>query len=127
LTEVPRSQYFYVSGETTVGAYDDFLEMYRPGQTPWIVSDVSATEGENRSASMNKLFKFITISDGDAANFQVKVSIQNIKPDEGVFDVVVRDYADDDASPVILEKFSKAYFNANESQTTDTPKLIDED
>ena len=27
----------------------------------------------------------------------------------------------------ILEKFSKAYFNANESQTTDTPKLIDED
>lgn len=107
LTEVPRSQYFYVSGETVVGAYDDFLEMYRPGQTPWIVSDVSATEGENRSASMNKLFKFVTISDGDAANFQVKVSIQNIKPDEGVFDVVVRDYADDDAAPVILEKFSK--------------------
>ncbi|MCI5505812.1 MAG: AAA family ATPase [Prevotella sp.] len=27
----------------------------------------------------------------------------------------------------ILEKFSKAYFNTNESQTTDTPKLIDED
>ena len=30
-------------------------------------------------------------------------------------------------SAEILEKFSKAYFNANESQTTDTPKLIDED
>ncbi len=27
----------------------------------------------------------------------------------------------------ILEKFSKSYFNMNESQTTDTPKLIDED
>lgn len=27
----------------------------------------------------------------------------------------------------ILEKFSKAYFNTNDSQTTDTPKLIDED
>lgn len=27
----------------------------------------------------------------------------------------------------ILAKFNKAYFNTNESQTTDTPKLIDED
>jgi hypothetical protein len=27
----------------------------------------------------------------------------------------------------ILEKFSKAYFNTNDSQTTDTPELIDED
>ena len=30
-------------------------------------------------------------------------------------------------TPEILAKFSKAYFNTNESQTTDTPKLIDED
>ena len=27
----------------------------------------------------------------------------------------------------ILEKFSKAYFNTNDSQPSDTPKLIDED
>ena len=30
-------------------------------------------------------------------------------------------------TPEILAKFNKAYFNTNESQTTDTPKLIDED
>lgn len=106
-TKEPTRKYFYVSASTEVAAYDDFLEMYRPAQTPWIVSDISATEGENRSASMNKLFKFVTISDGNAANYQVKVSIQNIRPDEGVFDVIVRDFADDDAAPVILEKFSK--------------------
>lgn len=96
------------SGESeSVKVYDDFLEMYRPGQTPWIVSDVAATSGTNVSATMRKLFKFVTISDGDAANYQVKVSIQNIKPDEGTFDVVVRDFNDDDAAPVILEKFSR--------------------
>ena len=106
-TEEPRLKYIYVSKTSIVGAYDDFLEMYRPAQTPWIVSDVSATEGQNRSASMRKLFKFVTISDGEAANYQIKVSIQNIKPDEGIFDVIVRDYNDDDAAPVILEKFSK--------------------
>ena len=107
-TSAVTKKYFFVSATTEVGAYDDFLEMYRPAQTPWIVSDVSATEGDNnRSASMSKLFKFVTISDGDAANYQVKVSIQNIRPDEGVFDVVVRDFNDSDAAPLILEKFSR--------------------
>ena len=88
--------------------YTNFREMYRPAQTPWIVSDVAADgEGSGMTATMRKLFKFITISDGDAANYQVKVSIQNINIKDGVFDVVVRDFNDDDAAPVILEKFSK--------------------
>ena len=100
-------RYFYVKAERVVNAYDNFLEMYRAAQTPWIVSDVAATEGDSRSATMRKLFKFITISDGNAANYQVKVSIQNIKPEEGTFDVVVRDFNDDDSAPLILEKFSK--------------------
>lgn len=109
-TRIPEEK--YLMGERTKEApiYDDFREMYRPGQTPWIVSDVSASWGEEekeRNATMRKLFKFITISDGNAANYQVKVSIQNIKPDEGTFDVVVRDFNDDDSSPMILEKFSK--------------------
>lgn len=100
-------RYFFVKSRVLLNAYDNFIEMYRAAQTPWIVSDVAATEGDNRSATMRKLFKFITISDGDAANYQVKVSIQNIKPEEGIFDVVVRDFNDDDSSPLILEKFSK--------------------
>ena len=103
-TEVPEERYIKGVVVENVAAYDDFLEMYRPGQTPWIVSDVTASSD---MASMRKLFKFVTISDGEAANYQVKVSIQNIKPEEGVFDVVVRDFNDDDAAPLILEKFSK--------------------
>lgn len=89
-------------------AYDDFLEEYRPAQTPWVVSDASINgESGEVVATMHKLFKFITISDGDASNFQVKVSIQNIRPDEGTFDVVVRDFNDTDAGQLVLEKFSK--------------------
>lgn len=89
--------------------YTDYYEMYRPAQTPWIVSDVVANfSGNNpKDASMQKLFKFITISDGNVANYQIKVSISRINPLEGTFDVLVRDFNDTDASPVVLEKFSR--------------------
>lgn len=99
--------YFKVTS-TIDKPYTDFLEGYRPAQTPWIVSDavVEERDGE-KMASMRKLFKFITISDGDASNYQVKISIQNIKPDEGTFDVFVRDFNDTDAAPVVLERFTR--------------------
>lgn len=87
----------------TTDIYDDFREEYRCAITPWIVSEVAAKE---QDANMTKLFRFYTISDGDAANYQVKVSIQNIRPKDGLFDVVVRDFNDYDAQPVVLEKFS---------------------
>lgn len=98
----------YISSEIKVltNAYDDYLEGYRAAQTPWIVSD-AAVNAESKTATMRKLFRFITISDGNAANYQVKVSIQNIRPEDGTFDVVVRDFYDTDAAPIILERFSK--------------------
>ncbi len=104
---------------------DDYLEAYRPGQTPWLVSEAYASiegddttggdtvsdntgcNGDCATITMRKLFKFITISDGNAANYQVKVSIQNIDPVNGTFDVVVRDFNDTDENIVILEKFSR--------------------
>lgn len=64
-------------------------------------------ETSEKTVELRKLFRFITISDGDAANFQVKVSIQNIDVTNGNFDVVVRDFNDTDANPVVLETFRK--------------------
>lgn len=88
--------------------YTSFKEAFRCAQTPWIVSNLNANiVDDNKVGTMKKLFKFYTISDGNAANYQVKISIQNIKPEEGTFDVVVRDFYDTDISPVVLEKFSK--------------------
>lgn len=92
------------SGETDYENYTDYKESYRCAMTPWVVSEV---KGATASAiTVNKLFRFYTISDGNAANFQVKISIQRIRPEEGLFDVLVRDFYDNDANPYILEKFS---------------------
>ena len=103
-----KGDFIYCELSTSTDLYDDYLEGYRPAITPWIVSDASVNiEGSGTITTMRKLFRFITISDGNAANYQVKVSIQNIKPEDGTFDVVVRDFNDTDVSPMILERFSK--------------------
>ena len=88
--------------------YNDFKEPFRAAETPWIVSDAQLSSGTTTSsASVRKLFKFHTISDGDASNFQVKVTIQNIDYKYRTFDVVVRDFNDNDEFPIVLERFSK--------------------
>lgn len=97
----------------SASTFNDFKSAYRAAQTPWIVSDamvnIKSEEGKDdeKTASLRKLFRFITISDGDAANFQVKVSIQNIDVENATFDVVVRDFNDNDRNPIILETFRK--------------------
>ena len=110
-TEIP-TKYVYSVVDKKEGIFDDYLEGYRAAQTPWIVSDATVTEETSgntkyKVATMKKLFRFITISDGDAANFQVKVSIENIDPKYGTFDVVVRDFNDVDSAPIVLERFTK--------------------
>lgn len=99
----------YISSKKKIDDYySSYFEAFRCAQTPWIVSNVSANDnGGNKTATMKKLFKFYTISDGNSANYQVKISIQNIRPSDGTFDVVVRDFYDTDAAPIILERFSK--------------------
>ena len=82
----------------------DFMESFRCAQTPCIVSEVKTAT--NDAINLKKLFKFYTISDGNASNYQVKISIQRIRPDEGLFDVVVRDFYDSDNAQVVLEKFA---------------------
>lgn len=91
----------------TYSSYNDFKEPFRAAETPWIVSDAQLNSGTTSSASVRKLFKFHTISDGDASNFQVKVTIQNIDYKYRTFDVVVRDFNDNDEFPIVLERFSK--------------------
>lgn len=83
---------------------NDYKEQYRFASTPWIVSEI---KGGGKSIELSKLFRFHTISDGNSSNSQVKISIQNIKPDEGTFDVVIRDFYDTDSNIVILERFNK--------------------
>lgn len=81
---------------------NNYKEQYRCASTPWVVSEI---KGSAEHVELTKLFRFHTITDGESANTEIKVSIENIDPTAGVFDVIVRDFYDTDASPVVLERF----------------------
>ena len=91
---------------------NNYKDSYRYASTPWFVSNL---KGGFKNYELNKLFRFHTISDGDCANQEVKVSIQNIKFDEKTFDVIIRDINDSDESVIILEKYSKCTLNPNDN------------
>ena len=80
--------------------FKEYRNEFQPAETPYVVSEL-------RGNKVLRLFRFITISDGNAANEQFKISIVNIKPDAKEFDVLVRGFYDTDARPVILESFSR--------------------
>jgi len=102
--------------------YSDYKSQYRCAQTPWLVSEAYASQesnGEDAACglkiTLRRLFKLLTISDGNASNYQVKVSIERINPYDGTFDVVVRDFNDNDTYPIILEKFSRCTMTKGDS------------
>jgi len=82
------------------GPFDNYLQQYQSAVTPYVVSEVKGNQ-------VIRLFRFWTISDGNMANMEIKVSIANIRPDTQEFDVQIRDYNDTDARPKILEAYSR--------------------
>jgi len=75
------------------------LQKYQSPKTPFIVSEL-------RGNKVYDLFRFISISDGDAANTEVKVSIANMSYNNMTFDILIRNFFDTDANPVVIEKFT---------------------
>jgi hypothetical protein len=75
------------------------LEKYQSPETPYLVSEL-------RGNKVYNLFKFISISDGDSANYEIKISIANLSFNNMSFDVLVRNFYDTDANPVVIEKFT---------------------
>jgi hypothetical protein len=76
-----------------------YLEQYQTPETPWLVSELNGD-------TVERLFKIITISDGNSANRELKVSIANLSFVNMTFDLIVRDFYDTDSNPVVLEKFT---------------------
>jgi hypothetical protein len=95
-------------------SHNSFIRDFENGQTTWIKSQpVGGTE--------YSIFKFHTIGSGRATNDEVKVTVANVKPAAaptvdpyGTFDIVVRDFYDDDRRPVVLETFSNCNLNPND-------------
>lgn len=90
---------------TSIGWY---LEQYQTPHTPYLVSEL-------RGDVVDRLFRFVLISDGNSANNLVKISIANISFSNLTFDILVRDYFDTDANPVVLEKFTNCTMNPGEN------------
>jgi hypothetical protein len=83
----------------TTNTIANYLEQYKSPESPWVVSQLYGS-------TVERLFKFYSIADGNSANTQIKISIQNISFNNLSFDVAVRDFFDTDANPVILEKYT---------------------
>ena len=95
---VPYSKEFY-----------NYFNQYQPAMTPYFVSEL-------RGNKVLRLFRFLTISDGNAANEQIKVSITNIRLDTREFDVQIRGFYDTDARPVILESYTRCVMDPTSSR-----------
>jgi hypothetical protein len=83
---------------------DNFLREWDTPISPMVVSEV-------RGNKVDDLFEVITISDGESANTEVKVTISNINIETGEFDILVRDFYDTDDNQVVIEKFSRCSMN----------------
>jgi len=93
------------SDTSSIGWY---LDRYQTSSSPWVVSELRGNKTFN-------LFKFYTISDGNSANSEVKVSFINMSFNNRTFDVLVRDYYDVDANPVVLEKFTNCTMDPSQN------------
>ena len=83
---------------------------YTFASTPWVQS-------QTIGAGKLNLFKVHTLTDGNAANKAVKVSIvgpkkASITGDYGTFTLQVRDFNDTDAQPVVLEQWDNLTLDA---------------
>jgi len=88
--------------------FTDYREQFQTPETPWVVSELRGSEVE-------LLFKFISISDGDSANQEIKISIQNIDPVSGEFDILIRDFNDTDNNVTVLESFTRCTMQKGET------------
>lgn len=85
-----------------------YLDKYQTPASPWVVSELRGTKTFN-------LFKFYTISDGNSANSEVKISFINMSFNNRTFDVLVRDYYDVDSNPVVIEKFTNCSMDPSQN------------
>jgi len=91
----------------TTNNLEDYQEQWKSAASPYVLSEL---KGDN----LERLFRFITISDGNSANRDIKISIINIKPDNKTFDLLIRKFSDTDANPTVFEKYSKLSMDPKE-------------
>jgi phage tail sheath protein FI len=90
--------------------FENFEDRYRAPFTPHIISQKFGAKNRN-------LFKVYALDDGAYANSLFKITIENIQTANntnkpyGTFDLLVRDFKDNDNNPIVLETFRKLSLN----------------
>lgn len=112
IAKLDNENYGYGIKDTIVSLGDDFYDKYTKTQfktpiTPWVVSEIKG------DGNADKLFRFHSQSDGNTANKEIKISILNINPISGEFDVHIRDFNDTDSNPSLLEAFNRCSLDVN--------------
>lgn len=91
---------------TEIADWGHYRFQYQAPVSPFFVSEL-------RGGTVQRLFRAISISDGNNANTEVKLSIANVDLDKKVFDLYVRAYNDSDKAPVILERYINCSMDEN--------------
>lgn len=101
-TGTPVTMSAHVSTITS-DAHPFAVNGFAAAQTPMIVSDIAAA-GQDAT----NLFTIYTRAMGNAANRDIKIAIENITTGTNkTFDIVVREWNDQDSRQVVLERFTK--------------------
>ena len=72
--------------------------------TPWVYSEL-------RGNDIERMFRLISISDGDEANKNIKVSVLNLDIENKTFDIAIRSFTDTDSKQTVLESFKNLSMN----------------
>ena len=114
---------------TSIAKWADHKQVAKAAGTQWFFSQDTrggTTASFDPASHTEKLFRFHSLGgagrtqdpgNGEAANRDIKISIQDIKPPTdkynqyGTFTILVRDATDDDSNPRVIERFSGVNLN----------------
>ena len=92
------------SGSSIAPNFENFEDRYRTAKSPWVTSQKFGGKPQN-------LFRVHALDDGTWTNSRIKISVENIAPSlsdanlYGTFDILVRDFADNDKNRIVLESY----------------------
>ena len=115
LTSTARLAGVTMTAETSSGVLNFTNVGFSNAFTPWIQSQTIAGQHIN-------LFKLHTLSDGNSANKEIKVSFLNIKKSDdvdypwGTFSMLIRRYDDTDARIEVLEQYENLTLDPDSPQ-----------
>lgn len=103
------------AGTSTVPDYEDFRDRFRNARSPWVVSQPFGGKPVN-------LFRCHALDAGAGVATLYKLSIENLAYSSdpsnqyGTFDLVVRNWNDNDLAPVYLEQWRGLSLNPSDSR-----------